>query len=52
MCLSFSGGDDIRLIGVDIHKKYCLGVIERNSIATKEKFPNTGEGWKGFLKDE
>jgi len=40
------------LIGVDIHKRYCVGVIERNNMTSKRKFPNTEEGWNGFLKNE
>jgi len=51
MCL-FLGGENISLIGVDIHKKYCLGIIEGNNTETKLRFPNTRNGWKAFLKNE
>jgi len=49
----FSGGENISLIGVDIHKKYCLGIIEKNNtVITKLKFSNTEPGWSNFLKGE
>jgi len=48
----FSGGENISLIDVDIHKKYCLGIIEGNNTETKLRFPNTRNGWKAFLKNE
>jgi len=48
----FLGGENISLIGVDIHKKYCLGIIEGNNTETKLRFPNTRNGWKAFLKNE
>jgi len=38
---------------VDIHKKYCLGIIEENNtVITKLKFSNTEQGWSNFLKGE
>jgi len=48
----FLGGDNISLIGVDIHTKYCLGIIEGNNTETTLRFPNTPNGWKDFLKNE
>ena len=50
--MPFLGGEDISLIGVDIHKKYCLGIIEGNNTETKLRFPNTRNGWKAFFKNE
>jgi|YelNatPaOPRAMG01_1025707.scaffolds.fasta_scaffold438487_1 hypothetical protein len=41
----FLGGENISLIGVDIHKKYCLGIIEGNNSETKLRFPDTRNGW-------
>ncbi|MGC8630729.1 MAG: IS110 family transposase [Thermoplasmata archaeon] len=52
MCLS-KGGEKISIIGVDIHKNYCLGIIEKNNtVITKLKFSNTEQGLSNFLKGD
>jgi hypothetical protein len=49
----FSGGENISLIGIDIHKRYCLGIIEENNkVMAKMGFSNTEQGWFDFLKKE
>ena len=51
--MPFSGGENISLIGVDIHKRYCLGIIEENNkVIAKMRFSNTEQGWSDFLKKE
>jgi hypothetical protein len=46
----FSGGENISLIGVDIHKSYCLGIIEENNkVIAKMRFFNTDQVWSDFL---
>ena len=45
----FLGGDNISLIGADIHSKYCLGIIEGNNTETTLRFPNTQNGWKAIM---
>ena len=40
----FLGGENISLIGVDIHKKYWLGILEGNNTETKLRFPTTQDG--------
>jgi len=50
MC-PFLGGENISLIGIDIHKKYCLGIIEGNNTEKKPRFPNLWNVWKAFLKN-
>jgi len=37
----FLGGENISLIGGNIHMKYCLEIIEGNNIETKLRSPNT-----------
>ena len=49
--MPFLGGDNISLIGADIHREYCPGIIERNNIETKQRSPNTQNRWEALLKN-
>ena len=49
--MPFLGGDNISLIGADIHREYCPGIIEGNNIETKQRSPNTQNRWKAFPKN-
>jgi len=49
-CVPFLKGENISLRGIDLHKKYCLGIIEGNNTETKLRFPIIQNDGKHSLK--
>ncbi|MGC8692595.1 MAG: hypothetical protein ACP5RZ_06260 [Thermoplasmata archaeon] len=50
---AFLRKENINLIGVDIHRKYCLGISEKNTtVITKLKFSNAEQVCSSFPEGE